>query len=550
MSYASLWEALGGLGLFILGMKSMSEGLQKLAGEGIRRFLERLASTRLSSAFVGSCLSASLQSSSAAAILLVGFVNAGLISLYQALGVMLGTGIGTTLAVQFIAFKVSIASQPLIFVGAILKFFCHRRRWVYAGEMLLGAGLVFLGLHTMEMGFVPLTERAIGFGIGDSHFPWRIAAILLGALFAFMLQSGSAAVGIVIAMTGSGLVQYDHGFYMVIGEVLGTTLIAGIATISGTLAAKRMVVIYLLINIAAITLVLLFPQSFQALVRFITPGASDTAVPAAAGAAARLLANSHTLFSVLSIVLFLPPLGFFVRSAKVIMPGGEKGLEFEANCKFIDDRVINTPSLAMLQLRNELRRMSEIAATMYDDVAEQFFRFDAKRTLRINKKEEALDVLQREISGFLAKLSRQPLSTEMALSIPAILSTVNTLEHMGDQNEVIIKCLIKKKENKVIFSSTALAELKNLAVRVGDLVHLALGSPDDINESILSDARALKDEIDRLQEVMHANHVQRLTEGKCTVMAGVVFSDIIAAFDKVAEYAFSIIKLGRSGEHV
>ncbi|MSM38386.1 MAG: Na/Pi cotransporter family protein [Geobacter sp.] len=549
MSYASLWEALGGLGLFILGMKSMSEGLQRLAGEGIRRFLERLASTRLSSAFVGSCLSASLQSSSAAAILLVGFVNAGLVSLYQALGVMLGTGIGTTLAVQFIAFKVSIASQPLIFVGAILKFFCRRRRWVYAGEMLLGAGLVFLGLHTMEMGFVPLTERAIGFGIGDSHFPWRIAAILLGALFAFMLQSGSAAVGIVIAMTGSGLVKYDYGFHMVIGEVLGTTAIAAIATISGTLAAKRMVVIYFLINIAAIILVLLFPQSFQNLVHYITPGVSDTAAPAAAGAAARLLANSHTLFSVLSIVLFLPPLGFFVRSAKVILPGREKGLEFEANCKFIDDRVINTPSLAMLQLRNELRRMSDIAASMYDDVVEQFFRFDAKRTLRINKKEEALDVLQREISGFLAKLSRQPLSTEMALGIPAILSTVNTLEHMGDQNEVIIKCLIKKKENKVIFSSTALAELKNLAVRIGDLVHLALGSPEDVNETILTDARALKDEIDRLQEVMHANHVQRLTDGKCTVMAGVVFSDIIAAFDKVAEYAFSIIKLGRGSEH-
>ena len=548
MPYASLWEALGGLGLFILGMKSMSEGLQKLAGERIRRFLERLAGTRLSSAFVGSCLSASLQSSSAAAILIIGFINAGLISLYQALGVMLGTGIGTTLAVQFIAFKISIVSYPLVFVGALFKFFFRRRRWVYAGEILLGAGLVFLGLQIMEVGFSPLTERAIGAGMLGGYYPSHIVAILLGALFSFMLQSGSAAVGIVIALTGSGLVKYDFAFHMVVGEVLGTTLIASIATISGTLTAKRTVLIYLFINIAAISLVLIFPGLFQQLVHVITPGITGNAATASPATVARMLANSHTVFSVLCIVLFLPLLGFFVRSARVILPGRDKGLEFEPRCKFIDQRVINTPSLALLQVRNELRRMSEIASTMYDEVVEQFFRFDAKRSLRIKKKEEALDLLQREITDFLVKLSRQPLSAESALTIPSMLTTVNTLEHIGDQAEVIIDCLVKKKENKVIFSSTALAELKNLAVRVGDLVHLGLVSLDDVPQTLVADARDLKDEVVRLQEVMHANHIQRLSDGNCTIMAGVVYGDIIAAFDKIAEYSFSIIKLGRSGE--
>ena len=538
MPYASLWGALGGLGIFILGMKLMSEGLQKLAGDRIRGFLEKLTGTRLSSAFIGSCLSASLQSSSAAAILIIGFINAGLLSLYQALAVMLGTGIGTTIAIQFIAFRISIVAQPLIFVGVIMKFFCRRRRWVYAGDLLLGAGLVFLGLQIMEMGLVPLTEKAIGFGLHNFQLPWRLVSVLLGAAISFMLQSGSAAVGVVIALTGSGLVPFEHGFLMVVGEVLGTTLIAAVATISGTLVAKRTVFIYLLINITAILLVVVFPDAFKGLVSHITPGSgahNPETIP-------RLLANSHTIFSILTMMLFLPLLGFFVRSAKSILPGRQRGVEYEACCKFIDSRIINTPSLAMLQAKNELNRMAEIASSMYDDAVEQFFRFDAKRAIRIRDKEEALDLLQREISSFLVKLSQQSLSTETALSIPTMLTVVNMLEHMGDQNETIVGSLLRKKENKTLFSDEAMGELKNLAVRVGELVHLSLLSSGDFSNTSLTDARALKDEIDTLQEYMHDSHIKRLSEGKCTVLAGVAYSDIIVSFDKIAEYAFSIIK--------
>jgi phosphate:Na+ symporter len=541
MPYASLWEALGGLGIFILGMKLMSEGLQKVAGDKIRSFLEKLTGTRLSSVFIGSCLSASLQSSSAASILVIGFINAGLLSLYQALAVMLGTGIGTTVAIQFIAFRVSIIAQPLVFIGAVLKFFCRRRRWVYAGDLLLGAGLVFLGLQIMEMGFVPFTEKAIGAGLHQVQFPWRLVSVLLGAAISFMLQSGSAAVGVVIALTGSGLVPFDNGFLMVVGEVLGTTLIAAIATISGSSVAKRTVFIYLLINLSAIMLVVLFPNAFRSLIVQVTPGGDDPigsppSVP-------RLLANSHTLFSFCTMIFFLPLLGFFVRSSKNMLPGGrQKGNDFEACCKFIDSRVLNTPSLAMLQAKNELQRMTEITASMYDDAIEQFFRFDAKRAIRIRNKEETLDLLQREISSFLVRLSQQPLSTETALNIPTMLTVVNILEHIGDQNEIIVGSLLKKKENKILFSSEAMAELKNLSVRVGDLVHLALLNSESFSEAIIAEARALKDEIDTLQEFMHNSHIRRLSEGKCTILAGVAYSDIIVSFDKIAEYAFSIIK--------
>jgi phosphate:Na+ symporter len=183
---------------------------------------------------------------------------------------------------------------------------------------------------------------------------------------------------------------------------------------------------------------------------------------------------------------------------------------------------------------------------MYDDTVEQFFRFDARRTLRIRSKEQALDVLQRDISAFLVRLSRQSISTEIAMQIPSMLTYVNTVEHAGDQSEKIIDCLLRKKENKVVFSAAAMSELKSLAVRVGDLVHLALVPLDELPATAVAEARLLKDEVESIQEKMFDNHMKRLAEGNCTALAGVVYNDLIAAFVKMAEYSYTIIKLEKA----
>src|SRR5512135_297729 len=198
-------EALGGLGLFILGMKTMSEGLQRLAGERVRRSLEKLAGNRFSSAFLGSCLTSLLQSSGAASIVIIGFVNAGLLSLYQALGMLIGTGLGTTFVVQLIAFRISFVAAPGIFVGAILKFFSRKRKRVHLGEVILGLGLLFFGLNVMEANFMHLKESTI-FMAYRSFFPSsHIVEVFLGALLTFFVQSGSASIGIIIALSGGVL---------------------------------------------------------------------------------------------------------------------------------------------------------------------------------------------------------------------------------------------------------------------------------------------------------------------------------------------------------
>jgi len=553
MPLSSIWEAFGGLGLFILGMKSMSEGLQKLAGERLRRFLEKTTGNRLTAALMGSCLASLLQSSSAASVLVIGFVNAGLISLYQALAVLLGTGIGTTLVIQFIAFEISYFALPSIFIGVILKFFGRKRRLVYIGDLILGMGLVFLGLQIMENGFAPISQSALVKGIQSPFFSWRISAVLLGALLTFLIQSSSAATGIVIALASSGLISLETGAAIVVGEVIGTASITAVATINGTGAAKRTALIYFFINVIAVSLVILFFPVFLKTVSFLSPGDPEYIGPNIDRIAtffsqpsrpyiARHLANAHTIFSVMSAILLLPLIGFFARSADKLLPGRKTGIDIEPRSKYIDHRVINTPSIALLQVKNELKRMAEMARSMFDDIVEQFNQYDPKRTSRIKQEEEALDILQHDISDYLVSLSKRLLNSENSLEIPTMLHIITDLEHMGDQAESIQDCLSRKKENKILFSDIAVSELKSLAARVSELVNLSVDSLGNASTEILLDAGALKDGLKQMEKEFNNFHVQRLTAGECTVMAGMIYIDIINAFIKIAEYSYSIIK--------
>jgi len=553
MPLSSIWEALGGVGLFILGMKSMSEGLQKLAGDRLRRFLEKTTGNRFTAALMGSCLASLLQSSSAASILVIGFVNAGLISLYQALAVLLGAGIGATLVIQLIAFKISFFALPAIFFGVIFKFFGRKRRLVYIGDLFLGAGLVFLGLQIMESGFVPIGQNALVKGVHNQFFSWRITAVMLGALLTFLVQSSSAATGIVIALASSGLLTNAESITIIIGGSIGAASITAIASVNGTAAAKRTALLYFVINLLAVALVLIFFPLFLKSVNFFSPGDAEYIGPdinhiitnftqSTRPYIARHLANAHTIFSVMGALLFLPFIGFFARSADRLLPGKKQLIDIEPRTKYIDNRVINTPPIALLQVRNELKRMAEIAGTMFADTVEQFNEYDAKRIAKIKREEEVLDILQREISSFLVLLSRRTLNTENTLEIPVMLHITNDLEHLGDQSEVILDCLARKKENNIYFSNAAVSELKSLAAKVSEIVNLAIGSMGNVSDEALGIARSLKDSIREMGDEMNNIHLKRLTTGTCSVGAGMIYGDIINAFGKIAEYSFNIVE--------
>lgn len=543
-SWSYISQALGGLALFILGMRTMSEGLQKVSGDRLRRILEKGTGNRLTAPLIGSCLSSLLQSGSAASVLVVGFVNAGLLSLYQALGVLLGTGIGTTLAIQFIAFRVAAFALPAIALGVLFSFFSRSRRLAQLGGLLLGAGLVFFGLSLIEEACLPLGESAI-FGILHQQLlSARLTAVFLGALITFVVQSGGATIGIVIALAAGGALHYDAAIAMVVGEVAGASLIPLIASVGGTPTAKRTVIIYCAINAVAISLALAFFPWFLRAVDACSPGdltalhqsTSHPLSPELRPYIARHLANAHTIFTLACALVFLPLIGVFARSAESLLP--TRRSESEARPRFIDNRVLKTPTIALVQAWNELERMLDIACTMYRELVSLFENFDPKLAASVREKEVVLDILHRDMSQFLIALSRETLAVERAVEIPSMLQLVNDLELIGDQCDLLLNYLVRKKEERLTYSAAAMDELKHLAGKVGVTLELAARA---FREEYDEDLASFKVELAQLEDELNKSHLKRLKSGRCSIVAGLLFGDMIASFAKVAELGFTII---------
>lgn len=535
-SLVLLLEALGGLGLFILGMKSMSDGLQKLAGDRVRRFIEGAAGNRLTAPLFGGILGFLLQSSSAAAILVVGSVNAGLMSLYQALAVLLGTGLGTVFSVHFLTLKIPYLSLPAIFIGVVLKFFSKRRRSAYLGDLLLGAGLLYFGLETMEAHFSPLREKAV-FGHYDFLVSSRFYALLSGAILTFMVQSGRTAVAIILALAANGLLSPEAGVAMICGDALGTSCMAAIGAIGGSVSAKRTVVLYFMMTAGAALLLLLFLRPFILLAEALQGTAHPIALTT--------LAYAHALFNCFIPLLYLPFLGVLTRLTPRIFPNMDVNGQVETRPKYLDPRVLNTPSIALSLAKNELERMAETVVSMYSDLVSLFHRFNARKCSYIVQREELLDLLQKDISLFLVKLGRQPLSTTASEELPILFQSLNALEQMGDRIEQILDYMRRKKEDRIRFSDPAMQELKLLAETVGKLISLSADSIrySSLSASAIKDAAQLKKEIDDLTDRIQANHMHRLSAGQCTVVAGLIFLEILAAFGKVADQSIALITL-------
>lgn len=542
MSLSLLLSAIGGLAVFILGMRILSEGLQRAAGGKVRHTLERFTGNRLSAALMGSTLSSLLQSGSAASIIVVGFINAGLLSLYQALAVLIGTGIGTTIAVQLIAFRVSSISLPLIACGVFLKYFCKSRKLANAGDVLLGIGLLFLGLQFMESAFKPARDQAFLHLFDTPLFGSNVFFIILGALFSFAMQSGSSSVAIAIALAASGTLPITKAAFMVIGESAGTAIMGLFATFGGSLAARRAMLIYLLliatgIFIAALALPPLF-QTFPP-----SPVISPETLP-------RQLANIHTVFNLFLAGIFLPLIGILARQGSRLFPSSNDVTNIEPRPQFLDHKILNTPSIAFLQVENELVRMALISEKTFNEVSSLLYDFDVKKASAIKNMEQIIDILHRDISHFLVDLSRSRVSIEHSIKIPPMLQIVSALEHIGDESESILIYLQKKKESRLHFSESAMGELKDLAARVSTMVHHAVLSLDTIYSHNSPASAQLLQEVRDTHHIANSGHIKRLRTGKCSVTAGIIFSDILASFLKIAEISHYITTVRKDYQNV
>lgn len=545
-----IFGLLGGLGMFLFGMKIMSEGLQKIAGDRMRKILSALTSNRVIGALVGIAVTAIIQSSSATTVMVVGFVNAGLLSLVQSIGVVLGANVGTTITAQLIAFKITKFALPAIGIGAGFKLFSKNKKYVYIGEIILGFGLLFFGLSTMKHAFNPLKAseefRQLFLLVGD----YKLLGIMIGALLTVIVQSSSATIGITLALASTGLLSFEVSVALILGENIGTTITANLAAIGTNLAAKRTAFSHFLFNALGVTYMLLLFPLFIKFISSITPGDADFVIQTQAQAdsfsaaigdkpyIARHIANTHTLFNIINTIIFLPLIGILAKLSTLIIRGEEDLESFQV--KFIDDRVLNTPPVAIGQARRETMRMAKIALEMLEETNQFLENPDFKKIRGLEKKEELVDILQRDIMDFLVKLSQRSISTETSKSIASLMSMVNDIERIGDHCENLWELGIRKTEGKISFSYSGTNEVSSIAGKTQDFLRFVINAMETEDVTIAPKSIEFEDTIDDLEESLRMNHVTRLNTGECAVQPGLIFIDMLHSYEKIGDHTFNV----------
>jgi len=545
-----IFGLVGGLGLFLFGMKIMSEGLQKIAGDRMRKILAALTNNRVVGTLVGIAVTSIIQSSSATTVMVVGFVNAGLMSLVQSIGVILGANIGTTVTAQLIAFKITKYALPAIGLGAGLKLFASSRKWVYIGEILLGFGILFFGLQIMEQAFEPLKTsqefRDIFVMVGDHP----LLGVLIGTVLTMIVQSSSATIGITIALAGAGLISFEASVALVLGENIGTTITANLAAIGTNLAAKRTAFAHFLFNFIGVAYMVLLLPVFLKFVNGITPGDADFVIQTqqqmqSLGGAigdkpfiARHIANAHSLFNIVNTIIFLPLIGLLAKLTTFIIRGRDEEMEF--HLKYIDNRVLNTPPIALGQAQAETRRMGQIALEMLDETLLFLKDGNDKRIAGLEKKEDIVDLLQKEITDFLVALSQKSITQDTSQEIASMMHMVNDLERVGDHCENLWRLGQKKTAQKICFSDVGEAELVQIGESTKGLLEFVLSGLAREDQTILEKARHMEDNIDYLEESMRNNHIARLNTGECAVLPGLIFIDMLHNFEKIGDHTFNV----------
>jgi len=546
-----IFQSLGGLGLFLFGMKIMSEGLQKVAGNRMRQILAMVSNNRFVGCGVGALVTSIVQSSSATTVMLVSFVDAGLMSFIQATGVVLGANIGTTVTAQLIAFNIAAYALPAIAAGVLLKFFVGRKKWIYVGDVLLGFGLIFFGLATMKAGFAPLKDHPSFVALftrfnADDIISIQLC-ILVGTVMTMILQSSSATIGITMALASQGLLNFEASVALILGDNIGTTITAQLASIGASINARRTARAHAIFNVVGVVFIVLFFPFFLKLVIWMTSSLMDIGAPGLLVGGerpniSRYIANAHTAFNLVSALFFLIFLDYLVRVTSWLVPEkkGERDLDEFRHIKFIDSRYIDTPDVAIAQARAETVRMGEAVEKMYDEVVHSLKERKLKELSDWRKREDTIDNLQKEIIQFLVQVVQRPISAEESKEVASLMRMANNLERAGDGVENIAELLEELIEQDLHLSDGGLHDYEVISNEVGKFLAVVVDGIRREDKEIMPLAQELEDEIDRMREEMRGNYIMRLQSGACTVDPGLILVDMLTAFEKIGDFCYNV----------
>lgn len=541
-------ETIGGLGLFVLGMKTMTEGLQMAAGPRIKRILCALSANRVIGCATGALVTAMVQSSSATTVMLIGFVSAGLLSLHQAVGVILGANIGTTMTSQLIAFKLSSLSLPAVALGVSMKFFARQKKYRYAGEVILGFGLLFLGMETMKHGLKPLRTDPMFLSFFTRFDPTTMGGLLLcvltGALLTMAVQSSSATVGLTMTMATQGLLTFPAAIALVLGENIGTTITAELATLGTTnIEAHRAARAHTMFNVVGVGLmVAIFPQ-FIALVEKVTMmsgvGAADTLVNNEYIYVARYLANGHTLFNITNALFFLIFLPVLVQVAIKLSPQKKHPSDLEPVPEF-NDFYDESPIAALTQVRSEILKMAKKARQTLQNIIPAIKQRKPDMLTGWKAQEKWLDQARQEITHYLMKIYQLEINEESAREIHSFFRMANNIEKIGDAVEHLAHLSEKLFESKLNFSEESIRDLEEMSQRVLTFLDLIIAQIQDPDTTFMQRAYTHETGINLQFNQMRMEKIRRLQERSCHIEPGLWYIDIMAYLERIGGYCFNI----------
>ena len=535
MSFEIILSMAGGLGLFLFGMTVMSESIEKVAGAKLRSILEMFTTNRFTGLVVGIIFTGIIQSSSACTVMVVSFVNSGLMSLYQAAGVIYGANIGTTITSQLVSFNLSEAA-PIILLAGVLTMMLGKGKQnaEKIGEVIVGFGILFMGLSGMSGAMEGMKDSPGVMQLPSSlHSP--ILAVLMGTVLTAIIQSSSVTVSIVLLMANEGLLGLPISLFIILGCNIGACASALLASMTGKKDAKRAAMIHFLFNVIGTVL-------FYIILMVGMEYVIDGIMSISGGNAGRFVANAHTIIKIFQVIMLFPFSNAIVKLTYVLVPGDDKkvGYRDSFQLKYIGEKVVFNPATAVVEVMKEIERMASLATENLNRAMNALITLDNEDIEDVYEVEKNINFLNHSITNYLVKINQATLPIEDLKSIGALFHVVNDIERIGDHAENVADSAKQRIGTDVNFSKEAQRGLGEMLDMVNNLIQYSLEMFSTGTEDHLEDIMRLEDAVDEKERELQKDHVGRLTRNECSPEAGMLFSDIVSGLERVADHATNI----------
>lgn len=539
MTITGIFNLLGGLALFLYGMQMMSTGLEAAAGNRMKNILERLTSNRFLGVAVGAAITAVIQSSSATTVMVVGFVNSGMMTLRQAVWIIMGANIGTTITGQLIALDIGALAPLFAFCGVALVVFIKNVRVHHYGQIIAGLGILFIGMEMMSSAMMPLRESEAFIDL-MTKFSNPVLGILAGMIFTAIIQSSSASVGILQALASSGLIGLPSAVYVLFGQNIGTCITAVLASIGTSRNAKRTTIIHLLFNVSGTVLF--------TVICILTP--LTAFMESLVDNPAAQIANMHTLFNIVTTLLLLPFGNTLAKLAEHILP--DRPQEEDGSLKLIyikpqpssKEHQIGTSSILINSVWNELGRMAEMVSQNIEQSFNSVLKPSAEKLHAVNETEEYIDYLNKEISKYISHVMPSEINEQDSMTLNKLFKITGNLERIGDHSINICEYSERMRQNHITLSAEASSEIEQM--RRISLETIGLLNMNQQNASLslsieqLSKISASEQKIDDMTADFRRNQLKRMQKGTCTDEACVLYSEMLTDFERIGDHLLNI----------